>query len=77
MPRPNKRKAAARKRNKEISNSASEWKETDSNGYSSGNESPDTVSEVDSDGEDGERWRDEQCELYSLAYRMQPTKVVS
>jgi hypothetical protein len=81
MPRPSKQKAAARKRNKSSSDTASEWEETHSEGYSSGTESPESMSETegndkgDDEGDDG--WRREQQRLYSLAYHAPPMKTVS
>ena len=77
MPRPSKQKVAARRRDKNPIDTASEWEETDSNGYSSRTESPNSTSELESDCEDDEEWRYEQHRLYSLGYCALPTKEVS
>ena len=76
MPRPSKRKAAARNRDKIPTETASEWEDTENSGSSSGTESPDSMSELGSDGDDNEEWRCEQRRLYSLAYRVPPTNAV-
>ena len=77
MPRPSKRKAAARNRGKNLTDTASEWEETGSSDYSSETESLNSTSEPESDCEDAKEWEYEQRRLYSIAYRIPPTKAVS
>ena len=77
MPRPSKRKEAARKRERIFTDTASKWEETGSDGYSSGTESPNPMSEPESDCEDTEEWVSEQCRFYSLAYCLPSVNPVS